>query len=118
MRKLLTFAGLVILGSVVGCQSCGTGCSSCGNDCGGSGCGGSGCGGSGAWSRHWDHRACTTGVCDCEIPPLAPYGRPAAAPPLAAPGQMAGQPDATPQVAAQSTAIPREMPPATDTASK
>jgi hypothetical protein len=98
MRKLLTLAGLVFLGSVVGCQSCGTGCSSCG-------CG-SGCGGGGAWARSGDHHTCTAGVCDCDLPPLAPYGRPAAAPPPVAPAPAV----------VQSGAIPREMPLARDDA--
>jgi hypothetical protein len=59
MRKLLTFAGLLLAGSVVGCYHTDTGCSSCG------------CGGSGGYAGH---HPCTVGVCDCEIPPIPPYG--------------------------------------------
>lgn len=106
MRKLLSFAGMVLLGSVVGCQSCGT--SACGSGCGG-------CGGSG--SRCGDHRALTTGVCDCDLPPLAPYGRAAVAPPLA-PAAVAVAQNAQNQTAAQPTSIQREMPPAADGPSK
>jgi hypothetical protein len=62
MRKILAFASLVLLGSVIGCQHTDSGCPSCG-------CGG--CASGSTITRH----PCTFGVCDCEIPPLAPYGR-------------------------------------------
>jgi hypothetical protein len=118
MRKLMSIAGLVILSSVVGCCTTETGCSSCGSGCGGTGCGassggcgGTGCGtGSGSW---WSHRPCTVGVCDCDIPPLAPYGNGlgvashAAPAPAMAPAQAAvvpaDAPKEMPKVAADST---------------
>jgi hypothetical protein len=61
MRKLLTFAGLMLIASVVGCQHTDSGCSSCG------------CGGNGALGHGDRHGPCTVGVCDCEIPALTPY---------------------------------------------
>jgi len=105
MRKLMLIASVVVLSSVVGCSTTGTGCSSCGS--GGSGCGsggsacGSGCGGAGSGSW-WAHRPCTVGVCDCDIPPLAPYG--------AGLGLAAHQAPAPAHAAAQPVEAPHEMP--------
>jgi hypothetical protein len=62
MRKLMMFAGLGLLSSSLGCRHADTGCSSCGSGCG------SGCSSG--------HHPCTTGVCDCDIPPLSPYTYP------------------------------------------
>jgi hypothetical protein len=90
MRKILTFASLVLLGSVVGCQHANTGCSSCG-------CGQSACGGTAY------HHPCTFGVCDCDVPPLAPYGRNLGAAPVAdhGPATVAAQPSETPRLMPQ-----------------
>jgi hypothetical protein len=96
MRKTLMFAGLVLLGSMVGCTHFDSGCSSCG------GCGHGAGNGDG-------HLRCTGGVCDCDLPTLAPYGRGLGVPPqpLAAVPAAAATPAAAADQAAQA---PREMP--------
>ena len=81
MRKLLTFAGLVLLGSAIGCYHTDSHC----NSCGGSGCGNSGCGTGSGHSGCGNHGPCGVGVCDCDITPLGPYTYPRAAAPQAAP---------------------------------
>ncbi len=97
MRKMLMFAGLVLLGSAVGCAHTDSGCSSCGSGCG------SGC------SRY--HHPCAVGVCDCDIPPLSPYNYPRAA--MAAAAEMAPAPvgaPATPPNGANGAHGAKEMP--------
>ena len=55
MRNLLTFAGLMLIGSAVGCTHVDSGCNGCGGSCSGNG----------------DyHSRCTGGVCDCDLPAL------------------------------------------------
>ncbi len=117
MRRLLTFAGLVLLGSVVGCHHTDNCCGS--NTCGGgcsTGCS-SGCGGCGS-----HHGPCTLGVCDCDIPPLGPYSYPKTfgTPPVApvpanhAPVAVAPAPAPLPAPSAVTSPAPVE-PPATAT---
>ena len=103
MRKLVLMASLVVFSSVVGCYTTDTGCSSCGGGCGSGGCGGGACAGSGSW---WAHGPCTVGVCDCDIPPLAPYAAGLGIAPHPAPAPVAVPANA----AAQPTDAPREMP--------
>jgi hypothetical protein len=104
MRKMLMFAGLVLLGSMVGCTHIDSGCSSCG------GCG-NGLG-------HGDgYNGCIHGVCDCDIPALSPYGRGLGqAPQPLAPVPVAAAPAAAP-AADQAAQAPREMPKANPEAS-
>ena len=92
MRKMLTFAGLMLLGSMVGCTHFDNSCSSCG-----------GCGHAAAGNGDY-HSRCTAGVCDCDLPALAPYGRG----PGLVPQPLAAAP--TPVTAEQTVQAPREMP--------
>jgi hypothetical protein len=89
MRKILTFASLVLLGSVVGCEHANSGCSSCG------------CGSS-ALSSTGNRPPFTVGVCDCYIPPLAPYGRSVGTGPVAA--QQSDAPQIMPQAQVKNVA--------------
>jgi hypothetical protein len=90
------FAGLVLLGSMVGCTHFDNGCSSCG-----------GCG-HGAGSGN-GYNGCIHGVCDCDLPTLSPYGRGLGVAPQPLVPVAAAAP-AAPASAEQAAATPREMP--------
>jgi hypothetical protein len=97
MRNTLMLVGLLAVGSIVGCYHTDSGCSTCGCN---TGCG-SGCGSSCSSSFGHKH-TCTTGVCDCDVPPLAPYG--------AGLGITPHVPPPAAPIATPTTEAPREMP--------
>ena len=91
MRNLLTFAGLMLIGSVVGCTHVDSGCNGCGGSCS---------------SNGGYHSRCTGGICDCDLPALTPYGRGLGL----APQPLVPVAAAAPTTTDQTAQAPREMP--------